>query len=217
MEPNERRPDGTPMPNQDRGLRESDLGPDPIVAFERWLADARAAGGPLPEAVALATAGATGAPSVRHVLLRGLDERGFVFFTNYESRKGRELAANPRAALAFHWPQLYRQVTLTGDVERVSREESERYFATRPVGHRLSAWASRQSEVLAGRGELVERFAKARTSFAGDDVPIPPFWGGFRVRPGTIEFWQGRLDRMHDRLRFTRTTADGWLVERLSP
>jgi pyridoxine/pyridoxamine 5'-phosphate oxidase len=110
------------MPNQDRGLRESDLGPDPIVAFERWLADARAAGGPLPEAVALATAGATGAPSVRHVLLRGLDERGFVFFTNYESRKGRELAANPRAALAFHWPQLYRQVTLTGDVERVSRE-----------------------------------------------------------------------------------------------
>ena len=205
------------MPNQDRGLRESDLGPDPIVAFERWLADARAAGGPLPEAVALATAGATGAPSVRHVLLRGLDERGFVFFTNYESRKGRELAANPRAALAFHWPQLYRQVTLTGDVERVSREESERYFATRPVGHRLSAWASRQSEVLAGRGELVERFAKARTSFAGDDVPIPPFWGGFRVRPGTIEFWQGRLDRMHDRLRFTRTTADGWLVERPSP
>jgi pyridoxamine 5'-phosphate oxidase len=216
MERDERRPDGSPFPNQVRGLTEADLGRDPVVEFDRWLADARTAGGPLPEAMALATADSTGAPSVRHVLLRGLDERGFVFFTNYDSRKGRELAANPRAALAFHWPQLKRQVTVTGHVERVARVESERYFAARPVGHRLSAWASRQSEVLAGRGELEQRFAEAEARFAGHDVPLPANWGGFRLRPNTIEFWQGRLNRMHDRLRYTRD-AEGWRPERLSP
>jgi len=132
MEPNERRPDGTPMPNQDRGLRESDLGPDPIVAFERWLADARAAGGPLPEAVALATAGATGAPSVRHVLLRGLDERGFVFFTNYTSPKSTELEANPHASLVFPWIDIERQVVVLGTVQRISEADTEVYFRSRP-------------------------------------------------------------------------------------
>jgi pyridoxamine 5'-phosphate oxidase len=199
-------------------LEPRDLGPDPIAAFEIWLADAEAAGVPLPNAMALATADADGRPSVRHVLLRGVDEHGFVFFTNRESRKGRQLAENAEAALVFLWKELDRQVSVTGRAEPVDEEASDAYFATRPRDARIGAWASPQSATIRDRAELDRRVAEAEARYP-DAVPRPPFWGGFVVRPGSIEFWQGRRHRLHDRIRFARdaATAGGWRIERLAP
>jgi len=201
--------------HEDRSLDRDDLSDDPITLFHTWLADADAAGVPLPNAMAVATADAQARPSVRHVLLRGADERGFVFYTNYESRKGRQLTENPWAGLVFLWKELDRQVHVRGPVERVDPVESDAYFATRPRDAQLGAWASHQSEPLADREELEVRLAATAQRFP-DDVPRPPNWGGFRVRPSEIEFWQGRRHRLHDRFRFT-AAADGWLIERLSP
>ncbi len=203
----------------DRTLERDDLMDDPVAQFLRWLEDAEAEGVPLPNAMALATADADGRPSVRHVLLRGLDDRGFVFYTNRESRKGRQLAENPNAALVFLWKELDRQVCVVGRVELVSDEESDAYFATRPRDAQLGAWASPQSTVLESRTELEHALAEVDSRFRGQDVSRPGFWGGYRVVPATIEFWQGRAFRLHDRFRFTRDDADpaGWRVERLAP
>ncbi len=203
-------------PPPGEGLYERDLDPDPIAQFRRWLEGAAAAGVPMPEAMTLATATQDGRPSARHVLLRDLDERGFVFYTNFESRKGRQLAQNPHAALAFLWKEVHRQVCVTGTVEPVPREESERYFATRPREARIGTWASRQSEVIASREELDARFEEYDRRYPGEDVPLPPYWGGYRLSPVAIEFWQGREHRLHDRFRYTRRLG-GWLIERLSP
>jgi pyridoxamine 5'-phosphate oxidase len=199
------------------GLSEADVDADPLRQFEMWLQEAAAANLPEPNAMTLATATPDGQPSARMVLLKGFDASGFTFFTNYESRKGRELAANPRAALLFFWPQLQRQVRIEGTVERVSESESDAYFRSRPLGSRLSAWASAQSEVIADRAVLEERVRDLMQRFPDGDVPCPPYWGGYRVRPVTIEFWQGRPDRLHDRLRYQRVQPEGWCIERLSP
>ena len=200
----------------DLSLDIADLATEPMVQFRRWYEDAEAEGIHLVNAIALATADATGSPAVRHVLLRGFDERGFVFYTNYESRKARHLADNPRAAFALLWKELDRQVGVTGEVERTTLEESEAYFATRPREARIGAWASRQSEVLGSRAELTARFSDMDRRFPGEDIPLPPFWGGYRLVPDSVEFWQGRAFRLHDRLRYT-STSEGWLLERLSP
>ena len=198
------------------GLAEADLDPDPIVQFGRWFDAATAAGLFEPNAMTLATAAADGRPSARVVLLKGFDAGGFVFYTNYDSRKGRELAANPRAALVLLWAELRRQVRVEGRVERTSREQSEAYFRTRPLGSRLGAWASEQSRVIPNRQVLEARVAELAERFADRDVPLPPAWGGFRLVPDLIEFWQGREDRLHDRLRYRRGPG-GWTVERLAP
>lgn len=195
----------------------TDLHPDPLVQFERWLAEARAAGLELAEAMTLATVTPEGRPSARTVLLKGVDERGFLFFSNYESRKGRELAANPHAALVFHLAQEpRRQVTATGAVERLSREESQAYFEARPLDSRLGAWASRQSEPLESREELERAYAEAELAH-GEDPPLPPWWGGYVLLPEAIEFWQNRPGRLHDRFRYTRGDGGDWAVQRLSP
>ncbi len=168
-------------------------------------------------AMTLATVGADGKPSSRTVLLKGVDARGFIFFTNYDSRKGRELTANPNAALTFFWQELERQVCVAGTVAKVSREESEAYFKTRPKGSRLGAWASNQSSVVPDRAALEKIWQEVAARFPSDDVPLPPNWGGFVLRPERIEFWQGRASRMHDRFCYTRQADDSWQIERLSP
>jgi pyridoxamine 5'-phosphate oxidase len=198
------------------GLSERDLAADPVEQFGRWFAEAGEAGERLPETVVLATATADGVPSARAVLLKGVDERGFVVFTNHESRKARELDANPRAALVFLWPSLGRQVRVEGTVERTGRDEVERYFATRPRGSQLGAWASPQSSVIPDRETLDAFVAAAEERFGDADIPAPPFWGGYRVRPDAVEFWQHQDDRLHDRLRYRRD-GDDWTVERLAP
>jgi pyridoxamine 5'-phosphate oxidase len=190
---------------------------DPIVLFRRWHEVAERAGIRLPNAIALATASADGRPSIRHVLLRGTQDAGFVFYTNHGSRKGTELGENPRAAFSVYWRELDRQISVTGDVSRVSDEESDAYFATRPREARLGAWASRQSAELVSRDELMDRYAAFEARYpSGDEVPRPPFWGGYRIEPLTIEFWRGRRHRLHDRFLFERTD-DGWIVRRLAP
>jgi pyridoxamine 5'-phosphate oxidase len=197
-------------------LTEADLAADPIQQFRAWFEAALSGGIPEPSATSLATATRDGRPSVRLVLLRGYDERGFVFFTNYESRKGRELEANPQAALVFFWQGLERQVRIEGRVEHVSARESDEYFQTRPPGARLGAWASRQSEVIPDRQALEIQCRELERQFPDGKIPRPAHWGGYRVIPETIEFWQGRPNRLHDRLRYTRQ-SNGWLIERLSP
>lgn len=201
----------------DRGLRPVDLGPDPVAAFSRWLDDAGTAGVHEPNAMVVATIGPDG-PSARTVLLKGLDARGFAFYTNLQSRKATELEQDPRCALLFPWHMLERQVRVEGVASRLPDADSDRYFATRPRGSQLGAWASPQSEVVASRDELDERYALVSDRFATiDEVPRPPHWGGIVVRPHRVEFWQGRPGRMHDRVRFERIDEVDWSVERLAP
>src|SRR5262245_19710336 len=195
-------------------MDETDLLPDPLRQFEAWFHEAREAT-PFPESMALATAEPSGAPSARMVLLKGFDERGFVFHTNYGSRKGREAEANPRAALLFYWRELGRQVRVEGTVERTSREDSEAYYRTRPAGARLTAWASPQSRPVAGRAAAERRRAEARAKF-GDAPPLPDEWGGLRIVPSAYEFWVHDDDRLHDRFRYERD-GDAWRMQRLGP
>ncbi len=198
------------------GIPPADADGDPIDLFQAWYAAAEESGILHPEALALATADTEGRPSVRMVLLKQVDEDGFVFFTNYESRKARELDANPNAALCFHWAVHERQVRVTGSVERTTDEESFEYFRTRGRGSRIGAWASLQSRPLDDREILEARVREMKERFDGDEVPLPPYWGGYRLRPATIEFWQGRADRLHDRLLFERD-GEGWATKRLYP
>jgi pyridoxamine 5'-phosphate oxidase len=200
-----------------RGLRVEDLAADPFTQFGAWFDEVAQADVREPNAMTLATASADGRPSARMVLLKGVDARGFAFFTNYASRKGGELDANPCAALVFFWVQLERQVRVEGRVERLSAEESDAYFASRPEGSQLGAWASQQSAELPDRGPLEARYEELRAQYEGHEVPRPPFWGGFRVVPETVEFWQGRVNRLHDRLRYRRQGDGSWVIERLSP
>ena len=199
------------------GLSETALNPDPILQFEQWLQEAAAAGVFEPGTACLATASRQGEPSARMVLLKGVEERGFIFFTNYGSPKARELAENPQASLVVAWVELARQVRISGSVERISREQSARYFETRPAGSRLSAWASHQSEVIDSRQVLEERMQRLRTRFGDGEIPLPPFWGGYCLSPTRIEFWQGRPDRLNDRLRYRRQAEAQWVLERLAP
>ena len=197
-------------------MEASDLDPDPLRQFHVWFEVAGAAGIEVPEAMALATSTPDGRPSARMVLLKGADERGFAFFTNRESRKGSELAANPHAAVLFHWRPLGRQVRVEGRVEPISSEESEVYFDTRPLPSRIAAWASPQSRPLADRAELERLYAEAGARFLDAQVPLPPNWGGYRVVANTYEFWQHGEDRLHDRIRYERD-GDDWKTERLAP
>lgn len=198
------------------GLLESEAAADPVEQFTQWFAQARAAGNVEPNAMALATVSADGIPDCRMVLLKSFSD-GFVFYTNYESRKGREIDANPNVTLLFYWPELERQVRITGVAERLARQENEHYFASRPMGHQLGAWASRQSSVVSGREALEENLAAAAAKFDPGPVPLPPYWGGYRVRPTSVEFWQGRQDRLHDRLEYVRQADGSWLLRRLAP
>jgi pyridoxamine 5'-phosphate oxidase len=222
------------------GLRRADLDADPIVQFRRWFEQAlgartsgRLRGSAIRlykallglgsaeridvNAATLATVDGEGHPSARVVLLKGVDERGFIFFTNYDSRKGREIAGNPNVAMVFYWPDQERQVCIAGRAAKIPRSESETYFKSRPRGSRLAAWASRQSEEIANRGVLEKQWQELQAKYPGDDVPTPPNWGGFVLAPSQVEFWQGRPSRLHDRFRYSKQADGNWLIERLSP
>jgi pyridoxamine 5'-phosphate oxidase len=199
------------------GLSESDAGAEPFALFQKWFDQAIAAELPEPNAFTLATVGANGAPSARVVLLKGLDDRGLQFFTNYESRKGRELAANPQAAVVFLWAGLERQVRVEGEVVKVSEEESDRYFHSRPANSRLGAWASPQSRVIASRALLEQAEEELRGKFGSAEIHRPPHWGGYRIVPRAFEFWQGRPSRLHDRILFERIDGKVWRIVRLAP
>jgi pyridoxamine 5'-phosphate oxidase len=199
------------------GLLRADLHSDPVEQFRAWFAAALAADIRDVNAMSLATATPQGKPSVRIVLLKGIDKRGFSFFTNYDSEKGRELEANPYAALGFYWVKLERQIRISGPVERTSREDSAAYFHSRPAGSRLAAWASKQSEVIDARKVLDARFEEMKERFAGEEISLPPHWGGYRVMPEQMEFWQGRPNRLHDRFRYTRRPDGTWQIDRLAP
>ncbi len=199
-------------------LLESAAAADPIVQFQTWFGEVLRAEVPEPNAMTLATVGADGMPAARIVLLKDVDARGFTFFTNYQSAKGRELAQHPQAALVFFWQELARQVRVEGTVSPVSEAESDAYFASRPRGSQLGAWASPQSATLAARDVLERRLAEVEARFDGQPVPRPPHWGGYRLQPRMVEFWHGRPSRLHDRLRYTRASGDaGWKLERLGP
>ena len=204
------------MTSKHRTLDERDLHPNPFEQLKIWLQDATDAGMIEPTAMALATTTPDGKPSVRTVLLKGVEKNGLAFYTNYESRKGKELAKNPNAALLFYWDVLGRQVRVEGTVTRTSQQESYEYFKTRPLLSRISAWASQQGSVLPDREELEKRFAEFQRKYKDGEVPLPPSWGGFRLEPGNFEFWQGRESRLHDRLRY-RKEHERWIIERLSP
>lgn len=197
-------------------LDEKGVNPDPMQQFQVWFEQAVAAQLPEPNAMTLATATRSGVPSARIVLLKGVDDRGFVFFTNYESHKGQELAENPVAALVFLWTILERQVRIEGSIERVAAEESDAYFHSRPLESRLGAWTSNQSQVIPNREVLEQRYQELHTRYQGQEIPRPPHWGGFRVIPQVVEFWQGRPSRLHDRIRY-RLKENNWLIERLAP
>ncbi len=199
------------------GLDARDLDPNPFRHFQKWFEQALKSGIREPNAMVLATASAAGQPSIRIVLLKGIDERGFTFFTNYRSRKGIELESNAHAALNFPWIELERQVNIVGTVTRVSPEESLAYFKSRPRGNRLGAWASQQSEVIADRSVLEKRMQELESKYLGDDIPLPPDWGGYRLRPSEIEFWQGRPNRLHDRFRYSLKPDQSWRIDRLAP
>lgn len=198
------------------GLLERNLARDPFRQFDQWFREAEAAKLNEPNAMTLATANNEGTPSARTVLLKGVDGRGFVFFTNYESLKARDLATNPSASLVFPWLELERQVIISGTVIKVSREETDAYFQSRPIGSQLSAWASAQSTIIPDRDTLEASLNAIKARYAGQPVPTPPHWGGYRLSPTTVDFWQGRRNRLHDRLRYRRTD-DGWTIERLAP
>lgn len=201
-----------------QGLRRAELHPDPFEQFATWFSTAVNSGLPDANAISLATVSTEGKPSARIVLLKGFDSRGFVFFTNYESGKGHELEANPEAAFVAYWGSLERQIRVTGRVEKTSRAESAAYFHDRPRGSQLGAWVSRQSEVIDARRILDARLAEMEERFAGDKViELPPHWGGYRIAPHTIEFWQGRANRLHDRFRYSRQKDDSWTIDRLAP
>ena len=199
------------------GLLEKDLARDPFRQFEKWFQEAEAAKVPEPNAMVCALASADGRPSSRIVLLKGVDGRGFVFYSNYDSRKGRDLEANPRASLLFPWITLERQVIVEGTVTRISREESAAYFHSRPLASQLGAWASAQSTIIPNRAALDDAYKAVEKKYSGQEVPLPPYWGGYRVAPESVEFWQGRRSRLHHRLRYRRGPDGGWLVERLAP
>lgn len=199
------------------GLKESDMDNSPFVQFEKWFDEAVRAEVPEPNAMTLATVDKECKPTARVVLLKGIEKEAFVFYTNYESRKGKALTENPNAALVFLWHPLTRQVNITGYVEKVSHEESEAYFRTRPLGSQLGAWASGQSQVIESRAVLERRYEEYSRKYEGKEVPLPPYWGGFRLKPDTIEFWQGRPNRLHDRLQYIRNKYGIWEIYRLSP
>ncbi len=199
------------------GLTEADADPDPVEQFRKWFDEALAANLHEPNAMTLATATPDGRPSARVVLLKGYDERGFVFYTSYEGRKSRELEENPRCALVFYWSELERQIRIEGRAGRVSEEESDAYYGSRPRGSRLSAWVSAQSRPVEDRGALEKRLWELEAEYEGREIPRPPFWGGYRVEPEAIEFWQGRENRMHDRLLYRRLSDGGWRMQRLQP
>jgi pyridoxamine 5'-phosphate oxidase len=206
------------MTDQFAALAKDSIDPNPIRQFQTWCAEVRAQGVPEQDVISmtLATAAKDGQPSARVVLLKSFDQHGFVFYTNYQSRKGHDLAENPRASLLFYWSQLWRQVRIEGVVEKISAAESEEYFQSRPLGSKLGAWASNQSEVVANRETLEARFAELEKRF-GEQVPRPEHWGGYRLKPTSIEFWQGRDNRLHDRLRYQLAEDGEWMIERLGP
>ncbi|MBV9455845.1 MAG: pyridoxamine 5'-phosphate oxidase [Rubrobacter sp.] len=199
------------------GLAEADADPDPIEQFDKWFNEALAANLHEPNAVTLATATRDGRPSARVVLLKGYDDRGFVFYTSYDGRKSRELEENPRCTLVFYWGELERQVRIEGRAKRISGEESDAYYRSRPRGSQLGSWASAQSRSVEDRGILEKRLRELDATYEGSEIPRPPFWGGYRIEPGAIEFWQGRENRLHDRLLYSRVDSGGWRIERLQP